>query len=216
MPATDLLIKMQSRQIHLAIVVDEYGGTDGICSIEDLVEQIVGDIADEHDLIEADLVRDNGDGTFIADARADIEDFERLLGVELLSSEREEEAYTLGGWPFRCSGGCRSAASGCSTTAASNSRSSMPTRAGSNGSRSIPGVCPAPLSPDQAKPDSAAIFAQRLMYVSLEITAPVRVLARSSGELIGTLDATILASAKTLSLSLGLSIPTSRTNIRPS
>jgi len=100
MPATDLLIKMQSRQIHLAIVIDEYGGTDGICSIEDLVEQIVGDIADEHDLIEADLVRDNGDGTFIADARADIEELERLLGVELLPSEREEETYTLGGLAF--------------------------------------------------------------------------------------------------------------------
>ena len=66
MPAADLLIKMQSTHIHLAIVVDEYGGTDGLVSIEDLVEQIVGDISDEHDSDE-ELIVKNGDGTFTAE-----------------------------------------------------------------------------------------------------------------------------------------------------
>ena len=83
MPAADLLIKMQSTHIHMAIVVDEYGGTDGLVSIEDLVEEIVGDISDEHDTDEDELIRDNGDGTFTADARVDLEELETLLGCRL-------------------------------------------------------------------------------------------------------------------------------------
>ena len=69
MRAADLLVKMQTTRIHMAIVVDEYGGTDGLVSIEDLVEEIVGDIADEHDDAEAQL-RQTGDGVFIADAHS--------------------------------------------------------------------------------------------------------------------------------------------------
>ncbi|HTN96903.1 MAG TPA: hemolysin family protein [Nordella sp.] len=99
MPAADLLIKMQSTHIHMAIVVDEYGGTDGLVSIEDLVEQIVGDISDEHDSDE-ELVVSNGDGTFTASARADLQELEQLLGVDFLPEERDEETDTLGGLIF--------------------------------------------------------------------------------------------------------------------
>ena len=99
MPAADLLIKMQSTHIHMAIVVDEYGGTDGLVSIEDLVEQIVGDISDEHDLDEELIVR-NSDGSFTASARADLEELEKLLDVDFLPEERDEETDTLGGLIF--------------------------------------------------------------------------------------------------------------------
>jgi len=99
MAAAELLVTMQSRHIHLAIVVDEYGGTDGLCSIEDLVEQIVGDISDEHDPVEADLVRKSGEDTFVADARTTIDELEDLLGVDLLA-EKSEETETLGGLAF--------------------------------------------------------------------------------------------------------------------
>ncbi len=99
MPAADLLVKMQSTHIHMAIVVDEYGGTDGLVSIEDLVEQIVGDISDEHDSDE-ELIVGNGDGTFTASARAGLEELELLLGVDFLPEERDEETDTLGGLIF--------------------------------------------------------------------------------------------------------------------
>ena len=99
MPAPDLLVKMQSSHIHMAIVVDEYGGTDGLVSIEDLVEEIVGDISDEHDE-DDELVKAIDGGVYLADARADLEELEELLGVDLLPDEDEEEADTLGGLVF--------------------------------------------------------------------------------------------------------------------
>jgi CBS domain containing-hemolysin-like protein len=97
MPAADLLVKMQSTHIHMAVVVDEYGGTDGLVSIEDLVEQIVGDIADEHDEGEETLIRPFSDGIYVADARAAVEEVERLAGTSLLPEEHEEDVDTLGG-----------------------------------------------------------------------------------------------------------------------
>ena len=97
MRAADLLVKMQSTRSHMAIVVDEYGGTDGLVSSEDLVEEIVGDIADEHDEDEAELVSPAEEGVYLADARAPIEDVEQLLGLSLLPEEREEDADSLGG-----------------------------------------------------------------------------------------------------------------------
>jgi CBS domain containing-hemolysin-like protein len=97
MRAADLLVKMQSTRSHMAIVVDEYGGTDGLVSIEDLVEEIVGDIADEHDEDEAELIKSSDDGVFVADARAPIEDVETVLGLSLVPEEREEDADSLGG-----------------------------------------------------------------------------------------------------------------------
>jgi hemolysin (HlyC) family protein len=94
----DLLARMQAKQIHLALVVDEYGGTDGIVSIEDIVEQIVGEIADEHDEGEAvDVVR-QPDGSYIADARAKLEDVVTIVGHEFDLGDAAEEVDTLGGY----------------------------------------------------------------------------------------------------------------------
>ncbi|MDH3740937.1 MAG: hemolysin family protein [Hyphomicrobiales bacterium] len=100
MPAGDLLIKMQATRQHMAIVVDEYGGTDGLLTIEDLVEEIVGDIADEHDDADENLVHAGEGSTYIADARAAIEDVEKLLQVDLLPDDMDEDADTLGGFIF--------------------------------------------------------------------------------------------------------------------
>lgn len=97
MPAGDLLVKMQATRIHLAIVVDEYGGTDGLVSIEDLVEEIVGDIEDEHDEEAAPMIVPTKDGGFVADARAPLEDLAAALGEGLEISELVEEIDTLGG-----------------------------------------------------------------------------------------------------------------------
>jgi CBS domain containing-hemolysin-like protein len=97
MPALDLLLKMQTTRIHLALVVDEYGGTDGLVSIEDLVEEIVGDIDDEHDVEEAPEIVARPDGIFVADARVSLEDFKEHTGIDLTGIETEEDVDTLGG-----------------------------------------------------------------------------------------------------------------------
>jgi CBS domain containing-hemolysin-like protein len=97
MPVLDLLLKMQATHTHLALVVDEYGGTDGLVSIEDIIEEIVGDIADEHDE-ESLQARPLPGGGFIADARIDLEDFKTETGIEFpLDPETEDEIDTLGG-----------------------------------------------------------------------------------------------------------------------
>jgi CBS domain containing-hemolysin-like protein len=98
MPAMDLLAKMQATRIHLALVVDEYGGTDGIVSIEDIVELIVGDIEDEHDLEEPPNVVRQPDGSFIADARASLEDVTAIVGAGFDVGEIAKEVDTLGGY----------------------------------------------------------------------------------------------------------------------
>ena len=103
MPAADLLVKMQSTHVHMAVVVDEYGGTDGLATIEDLVEEIVGDIADEHDEID-ELITRTSDTSWLAEARLEIEDAEEMLGIKLLPSDEEEEADTLGGLIFHMLG----------------------------------------------------------------------------------------------------------------
>src|ERR1041384_224365 len=82
MAALDLFAKMQATRIHLALVIDEYGGTDGLVSIEDVVEQIVGEIADEHDEDELPGVVGQADGSYLADARASLEDVVALVGAE--------------------------------------------------------------------------------------------------------------------------------------
>lgn len=91
-----LLLKMQSAHIHLALVVDEYGGTDGLVSIEDVVEQIVGDIADEHD-VEAPMVLPRPGGSFEADGRAPVEELEKALGLSLDLPDLEDEFDTAAG-----------------------------------------------------------------------------------------------------------------------
>jgi CBS domain containing-hemolysin-like protein len=97
MPASDLLLKMQTTRIHLALVIDEYGGTDGLISIEDLVEEIVGDIGDEHDVEEAPLLTRLPGGVYEADARLDLEDFTDQTGIALAPPDPEEDVDTLGG-----------------------------------------------------------------------------------------------------------------------
>lgn len=100
MPALDLLLKMQATRIHLALVIDEYGGTDGLVSIEDLVEEIVGDIEDEHDTDDGPTLATRADGTIDADARAPIEELEEMLGLRLVDEESEDDIDTLGGLVF--------------------------------------------------------------------------------------------------------------------
>jgi CBS domain containing-hemolysin-like protein len=91
----DLLLKMQTGHTHLALVIDEYGGTDGLISIEDIIEEIVGDIADEHDE-DAVSLKPDGDG-YIADARLDLDDFRRETGLDLATDEAGEDVDSLGG-----------------------------------------------------------------------------------------------------------------------
>ncbi len=97
MPALDLLLQMQSTHMHLALVIDEYGGTDGLVSIEDLVEEIVGDIDDEHDVAEAPQLKALPDGGWEADARLDLDDFREQTGVHLEPEIGDENVETLGG-----------------------------------------------------------------------------------------------------------------------
>ncbi|HEY4203437.1 MAG TPA: hemolysin family protein [Xanthobacteraceae bacterium] len=98
MRAIDLLAQMQASRLHLALVVDEYGGTDGLVSIEDIVEQIVGEIDDEHDSTEPPSIIRQGDTTFIADARASLDDVRTMIGDAFETGEAGEEVDTLGGY----------------------------------------------------------------------------------------------------------------------
>ncbi len=100
MPAMNLLIRMQSTRIHMALVVDEYGGTDGLVTIEDLVEQIVGDIEDEHDEDEDAHLHQDAKHGLIASARVPLSELEEHLGVTLTTPEKAEEIDTLGGLMF--------------------------------------------------------------------------------------------------------------------
>ncbi len=104
MSVLDLLLKMQTSQLHLALVVDEYGGTDGLVSIEDLVEEVVGEIADEHDVEEEPFIRVDPRLGLVADARTPVEDLEEHLGIQLVSGEQEEDIDTLGGVVFSLTG----------------------------------------------------------------------------------------------------------------
>ena len=100
MKVLDLLMKMRDTGIHMAIVIDEYGGTDGMVTIEDLVEEIVGEIQDEHDKILPPSLTEHSDGSIEADARVDVEDLEKHLALELLERDRREDVDTLGGLIF--------------------------------------------------------------------------------------------------------------------
>jgi CBS domain containing-hemolysin-like protein len=104
MSVLDLLLRMQATRIHLALVVDEYGGTDGLVSIEDLVEEIVGEIEDEHDQNGGPMISDSEDQGLVADARVPIEDLEAHIGKKLVSPERDEDVDTLGGLVFTRAG----------------------------------------------------------------------------------------------------------------
>lgn len=106
MPLGVLLQKMQSDRIHMALVIDEYGGTDGLVTIEDLIEQVVGAIEDEHDIDAAKSFTKEGEGIYVALARTDLEAFENEVGINLTDHNEidEEEVDTLGGLVFMLSG----------------------------------------------------------------------------------------------------------------
>ncbi|WP_376984995.1 hemolysin family protein [Bosea sp. R86505] len=97
MPAVDLLVRMQATRTHIALVIDEYGGTDGLVTIEDLIEIVVGDIEDEHDLEEAPTIAPDGEGRFTADARATLDELRDATGIDLSDDPVAEDVDTLGG-----------------------------------------------------------------------------------------------------------------------
>jgi magnesium and cobalt transporter len=104
MPVLDLLLQMRQARVHLALVVDEYGGIDGLVTIEDLVETIVGDISDEHDEVAGPMVVERGDGALDIDALMPVEDFETRVGPVLTEDEREADIDTVGGLVFTLAG----------------------------------------------------------------------------------------------------------------
>ena len=103
MRVLDLLLDMRKAHQHMALVIDEFGGIDGLITIEDLVEGIVGEIEDEHDRAEAATLVEKPDGSLLADARVPIEDFEARVGPVLEQDERDE-VDTLGGLVFALAG----------------------------------------------------------------------------------------------------------------
>jgi magnesium and cobalt transporter len=103
-PALDLLLQMRVARMHLALVVDEYGGIDGLLTIEDLVETIVGDIADEHDEPDLPMVIERADGTLDVDARMKIEEFGARVGLVLNEEEQDADIDTVGGLVFTIAG----------------------------------------------------------------------------------------------------------------
>ena len=104
MPALDLLLKMQATRQHMALVIDEYGGTDGLVTIEDLIEEIVGEIEDEHDEDDGAQLRRLGDGLWRAQARLPLDELEAELGLPFSDDESFAEVDTLGGLDFAIAG----------------------------------------------------------------------------------------------------------------
>jgi magnesium and cobalt transporter len=97
MPVGVLLQKMQRERVHMALVIDEYGGVDGLVTIEDLIETVIGEIEDEHDEEEGNLWKEEAPGVFLAQATAPLEEFEPAIGVTLRTLEEDQDIDTLGG-----------------------------------------------------------------------------------------------------------------------
>ena len=97
MPVLDLLMKMQLTRLHMGIVIDEYGGTDGLVTIEDVIEEITGEIEDEHDEQNMPMLIQTSPNSFEASARVEIEEFEKLSKINFLKDYNNEDVDTLGG-----------------------------------------------------------------------------------------------------------------------
>jgi magnesium and cobalt transporter len=100
MPIGVLLQKMQRERVHMALVIDEYGGVDGLVTIEDLIETVIGEIEDEHDEAEGALWKEEKPGVFLAQSTAPLEEFEAAIGLRLREDEEDAEIDTLGGLVF--------------------------------------------------------------------------------------------------------------------
>ncbi|NNE89335.1 MAG: HlyC/CorC family transporter [Silicimonas sp.] len=103
MPIGVLLQKMQTDRMHMALVIDEYGGVDGLVTIEDLIEQVIGEIEDEHDIAEGKFWVEEAPGCYLAQSRTPIDDFEEEIGQKLMIGD-DEELGTLGGLVFMLAG----------------------------------------------------------------------------------------------------------------
>jgi len=99
-----LLQKMQKERVHMALVIDEYGGVDGLVTIEDLIETVIGEIEDEHDEEEGALWKEEAPGVILAQSAAPLKEIEAALGLALRNGEEDEEIDTLGGLVFQRSG----------------------------------------------------------------------------------------------------------------
>ena len=103
MLASDLMARMQAARTQMALVIDEYGGTDGLASLEDIVEMVVGDIEDEHDE-DVPLITQAADGAFVVDAKAEIDDVAKLIGEDFAPGEHGDYVDTIGGLIFNALG----------------------------------------------------------------------------------------------------------------
>ena len=104
MLAADLMARMQATRTQMALVIDEYGGTDGLVSLEDIVEMVVGDIEDEHDDQDEPLITDAGDGVFVVDGKAEIDEVAKVIGEAFTAGEHGETVDTIGGMIFNTLG----------------------------------------------------------------------------------------------------------------
>ncbi len=105
MLAADLMTRMQATRTQIALVIDEYGGTEGLVSLEDIVEVIVGDIEDEHDVDEdVPLIEEKGDGVFIVDAKAELDDVAQAVGSDFQTGDYGDDVDTIGGLVFALTG----------------------------------------------------------------------------------------------------------------
>ena len=103
MLASDLMGRMQTTRTQMALVIDEYGGTDGLASLEDIVEMVVGDIEDEHDEDEP-LITQTGEGVFVVDGKAEIDEVAKMIGEDFAAGEHGEYVDTIGGMIFNTLG----------------------------------------------------------------------------------------------------------------
>lgn len=104
MPVADLLMQMRATRIHMALVVDEFGGIDGLATTEDVIEEIIGEIEDEHDSIDVPMIVEGGDGVLYVDARLPLEEFEERMGIARIAEDHQDEIDTVGGLLFTLAG----------------------------------------------------------------------------------------------------------------